>query len=46
MCFQDVIEDVVVHDAIEAVLASDVPDEAFGAAVFAQAALMAGIAAD
>ena len=46
MCFQDVIEDVVIHNAIEAVLDAGVSDEVFGAAVIAQAALMAGIAAD
>lgn len=46
MCFQDVIEDDVIHNAIEVVLAADVPDEVFGAAVVAQASLMAGIASE
>ena len=35
------VEDLI-HDAIAVVLALDVPDEAFGEAVQAQAELMAG----
>jgi hypothetical protein len=36
----------LINDAIEVVLSQDVPEEAFGEAVQAQAALMAGVASD
>ena len=39
------VEDLI-HDAIDVVLALDVPDEAFGEAVQAQAELMAGGCSD
>ena len=39
------VEDLI-HDAIAVVLALDVPDEAFGEAVQAQAELMAGQSSD
>ncbi|MDO9273347.1 MAG: hypothetical protein Q7T94_10060 [Rugosibacter sp.] len=36
----------LIHDAIDVVLAMDIPDEAFGDAVQAQATLMAGCCSD
>ena len=39
------VEDLI-HDAIDVVLSQDVPEEAFGEAVQAQATLMAGAGSD
>jgi len=36
----------LIHDAIDVVLAMDIPDEAFGEVVQAQATLMAGCCSD
>ncbi|MDO8291088.1 MAG: hypothetical protein Q7T44_17885 [Parvibaculum sp.] len=47
MYVQDMFCDThLIHDAIDVVLAWDIPDEAFGDAVQAQATLMAGGCSD
>ncbi|MBT9461349.1 MAG: hypothetical protein IV084_06765 [Rugosibacter sp.] len=47
MYVQDMIYDsVLIHDAIDVVLAWELPDEAFGNAVQAQATLMARCGSD
>jgi hypothetical protein len=43
MNYQDLIHQDLIHDAINIVLAWEIPDEAFSEAVEAQACLMAGI---